>query len=167
MDLMRWLSLPLRAPLLLVLFGVAVLMGHQWALLAPASSQNSGLSLSLLFGVEGLQLLLVLIFCTMPDLLMRRVSLLMASSRSMTLLVTLLVVIAAGIYLMRLNVLTDVLIIASALLLARLDLVRAGLEATPALSILLLGSLLFGGVVLGHALPHLSVVGLAEPGGDI
>ena len=103
----------------------------------------------------------------MPDLLMRRVSLLMASSRSMNLLVTLLVVIAAGIYLMRLNVLTDVLIIASALLLARLDLFRAGLEATPALSILLLGSLLFGGVVLGYSLPHLSVVGLAEPGGDI
>ena len=167
MDLMRWLILPLQAPLLLVLFGVAVLMGHQWALLAPASSQHSGLSLSLLFGLEGLQLLLVLILCTMPDLLMRRVSLLMAFSRSMTLLVTLLVVIAAGIYLMRLNVLTDVLIIASALLLARLDLVRVGLEATPCRSILLLGSLLFSGVVLGHSLPHPSVTGLAGPGGDL
>ena len=97
MDLVRWLSLPLRAPLLIVLFGVAVLMGHQWTLLAPQVSQNSDLPLQLLLWLEGLQLLLVLILCTMPDLLMRRVSLLMASSRSMTLLVTLLVVVAAGI----------------------------------------------------------------------
>jgi len=164
MDLMRWLSLPLRAPLLIVLFGVAVLMGHQWTLLAPRFSQDSSLPLPLLFGLEGLQMLLVLILCTMPDLLMRRVSLLMASSRSMTLLVTLLVVIAAGIYLLHLNVLTDVLIVASALLLARLDLVRVGLDATPAMSMLLLGSLLFGGVVVGHWIPHAAVVTLALPG---
>merc|ERR1712216_702911 len=103
---------------------------------------------------EVVQLLLVSILCTMPDLLMRRISMRMASSRSMTLLVTLLLVVGAGIYLLRLNVLSDMLIIASALLLARLDLVRIGLDATPVTSILLLGSLLFGGVVLGHSLPH-------------
>ena len=84
---------------------------------------------------------------------MRRVSLLMASSRSMTLLVTLLVVIASGIYLMRLNVLTDVLIIASALLLARLDLVRVGLEGDALSFHSSVGSLLFSGVVLGHYFP--------------
>ena len=161
MDLVRWLSLPLRAPLLIVLFGVAVLMGHQWTLLAP---QNSDLPLQLLLWLEGLQLLLVLILCTMPDLLMRRVSLLMASSRSMTLLVTLLVVVAAGIYLLRINVLMDVLIVASALLLARLDLVRVGIDATPTFSILVLGSLLFGGVLVGHSIPHPSFVSLALPG---
>ena len=99
----------------------------------------------------------------MPDLLMRRVSLLMASSRSMTLLVTLLVVIGAGIYLLRLNVLTDVLIIASALLLARLDLVRVGLVATPLRSMLLLGTLLFGGVLLGHGLPEPDFIAVAGP----
>ena len=104
---MRWFSLPLRAPLLIVLFGVSAVMGHQWTLLSSRFSASSGLPLPLLFGLEVLQLLLVLILCTMPDLLMRRVSLLMASSRSMTLLVTLLVVIGAGIYLLRLNVLTD------------------------------------------------------------
>ena len=164
MDLVRWLSLPLRAPLLIVLFGVAVLMGHQWTLLAPQVSQNSDLPLQLLFWLEGLQLLLVLILCTMPDLLMRRVSLLMASSRSMTLLVTLLVVVAAGIYLLRINVLMDVLIVSSALLLARLDLVRVGMDATPTLSILVLGSLLFGGVLVGHSIPHPSFVSLALPG---
>ena len=49
---------------------------------------------------------------------------LMASSRVMTLVVTLLVVITGGIYLLKLNMLTDVLILASALLLARLDLIR-------------------------------------------
>ena len=164
MELMRWLSLPLRAPLLIVLFGVAAVMGHQWTLLAPQFSANSGLPLPLLLGLEILQLLFVLILCTMPDLLMRRVSLLMASSRSMTLLVTLLVVIGAGIYLLRLNVLSDVLIIASALLLARLDLVRIGLDAIPLISIVLLGSLLFGGVVLGHCLPHPGFVTVAPPG---
>ena len=164
MEWMRWFSLPLRAPLLIVLFGVSAVMGHQWTLLSPRFSASSGLPLPLLFGLEGLQLLLVLILCTMPDLLMRRVSLLMASSRSMTLLVTLLVVIGAGIYLLRLNVLTDVLIIASALLLARLDLVRIGLDATPVTSILLLGTLLFGGVVLGHSLPHPSFVVVTPPG---
>ena len=164
MEWMRWFSLPLRAPLLIVLFGVSVVMGHQWTLLSPRFSASSGLPLPLLFGLEVLQLLLVLILCTMPDLLMRRVSLLMASSRSMTLLVTLLVVIGAGIYLLRLNVLTDVLIIASALLLARLDLVRIGLDATPVTSILLLGTLLFGGVVLGHSLPHPSFVVVTPPG---
>ena len=164
MEWMRWFSLPLRAPLLIVLFGVSAVMGHQWTLLSPRFSASSGLPLPLLFGLEVLQLLLVLILCTMPDLLMRRVSLLMASSRSMTLLVTLLVVIGAGIYLLRLNVLTDVLIIASALLLARLDLVRIGLDATPVTSILLLGILLFGGVVLGHSLPHPSFVVVTPPG---
>ena len=164
MEWMRWFSLPLRAPLLIVLFGVSAVMGHQWTLLSPRFSASSGLPLPLLFGLEVLQLFLVLILCTMPDLLMRRVSLLMASSRSMTLLVTLLVVIGAGIYLLRLNVLTDVLIIASALLLARLDLVRIGLDATPVTSILLLGTLLFGGVVLGHSLPHPSFVVVTPPG---
>ena len=164
MEWMRWFSLPLRAPLLIVLFGVSAVMGHQWTLLSPRFSASSGLPLPLLFGLEVLQLLLVLILCTMPDLLMRRVSLLMASSRSITLLVTLLVVIGAGIYLLRLNVLTDVLIIASALLLARLDLVRIGLDATPVTSILLLGTLLFGGVVLGHSLPHPSFVVVTPPG---
>ena len=163
MPLMRWLTLPLRAPLLIVLFGVAVLMGHQWTLLAPQFSQDSNLALPLVFGLEGLQLLVLLILCTMPDLLMRRVSLLMASSRSMTLLVTLLVVIGAGIYLLRLNVLTDVLIIASALLLARLDLVRVGLVATPLRSMLLLGTLLFGGVLLGHGLPEPDFIAVAGP----
>ena len=164
MGLMRWFSLPLRAPLLILLFGVSAVMGHQWTLLAPRFSSSSGLPLPMLFGLEVVQLLLVLILCTMPDLLMRRISMLMASSRSMTLLVTLLLVVGAGIYLLRLNVLSDMLIIASALLLARLDLVRVGLDATPVTSILLLGSLLFGGVVLGHSLPHPGYVVVTLPG---
>ena len=164
MGLMHWFSLPLRAPLLILLFGVSAVMGHQWTLLAPRFSSSSGLPLPMLFGLEVVQLLLVLILCTMPDLLMRRISMLMASSRSMTLLVTLLLVVGAGIYLLRLNVLSDMLIIASALLLARLDLVRVGLDATPVTSILLLGSLLFGGVVCGHFLPHPSFVVVTLPG---
>ena len=43
MGLMRWLSLPLRAPLLILLFGVSAVMGHQWTLLSPRFSASSGL----------------------------------------------------------------------------------------------------------------------------
>ena len=155
MGLLRLLSLPFRAPLITVLFFVAVVMGNQWAFAAP--------EMLLLRGFDLLQLLVLLVICTMPDLLLRRVSLLMASSRAMTLLITLLIVIGSGLYVMRLNVLSDVLIIASALLLARLDLIRIGIRPTPRLSMLLLGSVLLGGVALGHLLPQPSVALFTEP----
>ena len=32
MSLLRFLVLPLRAPLLLVLFGVAIFLGHHWSI---------------------------------------------------------------------------------------------------------------------------------------
>ena len=168
MGPLRLLSLPIRAPLIVVLFAVAVVMGNQWALVAPAVMQSKGLTSGLLLtGFELLQLLVLLVICTMPDLLLRRVSLLMASSRAMTLLVTLLMVIGSALYVMRLNVLSDVLIIASALLLARLDLIRIGIRPTPRLSMLLLGSVLLGGVALGHLLPHPSLALFAEPQGGL
>ena len=68
---------------------------------------------------------------------MRQVSLLMASSRVMT-LGDLLLVITAGIYLLRLDLLGDVLILASAVLLARLDLPRVGVLPAPFASMLAL-----------------------------
>ena len=148
------LKLPLRAPMISVLFAVAVVMGHQWSIAQMQLLHSPKISLELLIAAELFQLMAVLVICTMPDLLMRRLSLVMASSRVMTLLVTLLMVIVLGIYLLRLNLLSDLLILASALLLARLDLVRLGVMTAPWRSLLLLGFVLVAGIGLGHCLPH-------------
>ena len=153
MTFLGLLTLPLRAPLLSVLFGVAIVMGNQWSLLQPEMSHHRGIPIEAFLVFEVLQVLAVLVICTMPDLLMRNVSLVMASSRVMTLLVTLLLVIVSGLYVLRLNLLSDLLILASALLLARLDLIRVGIIPTPRLSMLLLGTILFVGIALGHSYP--------------
>ena len=115
MPILRLLSLPVRAPLLTVLFFVAVLLGNHWQIVQPTFTSLYGVSAVWFWCFVLLQTQVVVVFCTMPDLLLRQVSLLMASSRVMTLVVTLLVVITGGIYLLKLNVLTDVLILASAL----------------------------------------------------
>ena len=148
------LKLPLRAPMISVLFAVAVVMGHQWSMAQLQVVHTRSVPLELLFAAEAIQLMVVLLICTMPELLMQRMSLVMASSRVMTLLVTLLLVIVLGIYLLRLNLLSDLLILASALLLARLDLVRLGVLTAPRGSLLLLGFVLFVGIGLAHCLPH-------------
>ena len=135
------LGLPLQAPMIGVLFAVAVVMGHQWSMAQLQVVHSRSVPLELLF--------------------MQRMSLVMASSRVMTLLVTLLLVIVLGIYLLRLNLLSDLLILASALLLARLDLVRLGVLTAPRGSLLLLGFVLFVGIGLGHCLPH-SLDGVAH-----
>ena len=110
MVVLRFLVLPLRAPLLLLLFGVAVVMGNHWTLLQLHLENTRNISAELFWTVEVTQVLAVVVICTMPELLMRRLSLVMASSRVMTLLVTLLMVIVLGIYLLRLNLLSDLLI---------------------------------------------------------
>ena len=167
MTFLGLLTLPLRAPLLSVLFGVAIVMGNKWSLLQPEFSHHRGIPIEAFLVFEVVQVLAVLVICTMPDLLMRNVSLVMASSRVMTLLVTLLLVIVSGLYLLRLNLLSDLLILASALLLARLDLIRVGIIPTPRLSMLLLGTVLFVGIALGHQLPHPTAGLFAEPNGGI
>ena len=155
------LGLPLQAPMIGVLFVVAVVMGHQWSMAQLQVVHTRSVPLELLFAAEAIQLMVVLLICTMPELLMQRMSLVMASSRVMTLLVTLLLVIVLGIYLLRLNLLSDLLILASALLLARLDLGRLGVLTAPRGSLLLLGFVLFAGIGLGHCLPH-SLDGVAH-----
>ena len=167
MTFLGLLTLPLRAPLLSVLFGVAIVMGNQWSLLQPEISHHRDIPIQVFLVFEVVQVLAVLVICTMPDLLMRNVSLVMASSRVMTLLVTLLLVIVSGLYLLRLNLLSDLLIVASALLLARLDLIRVGIIPTPRLSMLLLGTVLFVGIALGHQLPNPTVGLFAEPNSGI
>ena len=88
----------------------------------------------------------------MPDLPMRQVSLLMAASRVISLVITLLLVITLGIYVLRLNLLSDILIMATSILLARLDLSRIE-PPTPAITGCLLFILVISGLLVGHALP--------------
>ena len=97
MGVLRLLSLPLRAPLLSVLFVVAVVLGNHWTLLQPQFSQARGISTEWFWAFGLIQVWVVVTICTMPDLLMRQVSLLMASSRVMTHVVTFLLVNTAGI----------------------------------------------------------------------
>ena len=154
MPILRLLSLPLRAPLLTVLFLVAVVLGNHWQIVQPSFTSLYGVSSAWFWCLVLLQAQVVVVFCTMPDLLLRQVSMLMASSRVMTLVVTLLVVITGGIYLLKLNVLTDVLLLASALLLARLDLIRIGVLPAAAIGLLLMSVVVIGGIVTGTFLPH-------------
>ena len=153
MVLIRLLSLPFRAPLLLVLFGVALVLGNHWTIQQSQLGSGQGLGYQLFWPVELLQVVLVVVCCTVPDLLMRRVSLLMASSRVITLIISLLLVVTCGLVLMRANLLVNVLILSSALLLARLDLTRIGVVPPPWMTVLGLGSWLMLGIWLGHRLP--------------
>ena len=153
MVVLRFLVLPLRAPLLLLLFGVAVVMGNHWTLLQLHLENTRNISAELFWTVEVTQVLAVVVICTMPDLLMRQVSLLMASSRVLTMIISLLLVVTCGLVLLRANLLVNVLILSSALLLARLDHTRIGVVPPPWITVLGLGSWLMLGIWLGHRLP--------------
>ncbi|WP_371257690.1 hypothetical protein [Synechococcus sp. KORDI-52] len=156
------LSLPVRAPMLTVLFLVALVLGHHWQLVQPSFTSLYGVSAAWFWCLVVLQAQVVVIFCTMPDLLLRQVSLLMASSRVMTLVVTLLVVITGGLYLMKLNVFTDVLILASALLLARLDLIRIGVLPASGICLLWMSVVVIGGIATATLLPQPTLSLVAE-----
>ena len=162
MPILRLLSLPVRAPLLTVLFVVAVVLGNHWQMAQPSFTSLYGVSAAWFWCFVLLQVQVVVVFCTMPDLLLRQVSMLMASSRVMTLVVTLLVVITGGIYLLKLNVLTDVLILASAVMLARLDLIRIGVLPAAGICLCLMSVVVIGGIFSGTLLSHPSVSFFAE-----
>ena len=139
-SLVGLLLLPLRAPMLLVLFGVSAYMGLHWADVVPQLLNQADTPLQTQFAgpwfwpLQCAQALLVVVLCTMPDLLLRELSQLMAASKALTLVVTLLVVITGGLYLLHLAVLSEVLILAAAVLLARLDLTRLRLAPPPLLA---------------------------------
>ena len=154
MFLLRFLLLPLRAPLLLVLFGVAVFLGHHWSIESEHLIALQNVSPTLFWTVEVLQSLVIVLFCTMPDLLLRQLSLLMASSRVLSLITTLLLVIMVGLYLLSLSLLSDVLILASATLLARLDLTRIKVVPPPQVMAFWLAALVLVGIWLGQDLPN-------------
>ncbi|MEY4758781.1 MAG: hypothetical protein RLZZ268_279 [Cyanobacteriota bacterium] len=149
--MVRLLLLPLRAPMLLVLVAIAVYEGLQWSqpLQGVVPSGMSQLS-SLFWSLDCLHALLVVVVCTMPDLLLQRVSSLMAASRVMSLVISLLIVTVGGLYLLHLKVLTNVLILGSTVLLARLDLARVRVAPPPLLMAAVLGVLVLAGAGVGR-----------------
>jgi hypothetical protein len=142
--LLRLLVLPLRAPLLLLLVLISIYEGMHWS---TSSTQPS-----LEWALECLQAVLVVLICTMPDLLLQRVSSVMAASRVMSLVITLLVVTIGGLYLLHLKVLANVLILACAVLLARLDLARVRVAPPPLVLSASLTALVLSGAVVGRLL---------------
>lgn len=158
----RLLLLPVRAPMLLLLLAVSVYLGLNWALPFDAGSPELREMAPLLWFAQCTQAMVVVLVCCMPDLLIRRLSMMVASSRVVTLVATLLVVTIGGLYLLHLDVLSTVLILASALLLARLDLVRLRVVPPPFVLALMLALVVLVGSGVGH---ELSRRHLARPDG--
>ena len=145
--------LPLRAPLLLALLAVSVYLGLHWSVnTAPSNALNGfwATAPQLYWSAEAFQAITVVVICTMPDLLLRQLSAVMAASRVMTLLLTLLLVTVAGLYLLKLSALADVVILAAAVLLARLDLARIRVVPPPLLASVALSAYVMVGVWLGR-----------------
>ena len=164
--MLRLLLLPFRAPMLLVLLVVSAYLGLNWSTLAPqtvvlpwfpGNGQNVTLLQDLVMPLECLQAVAVVVICTVPDLLVREMSFFMARSKVLTLVTTLFLVITGGVYLMHLNVLTDVLLLGAAVLLARLDLIRIRMPMSPVGVSSGLSALVLAGVWIGH---RLHVLGL-------
>ncbi len=147
---LRLLLLPFRAPMLLLLLGVSVYLGLHWG--QPMEREGLPISTtgSLIWSAECAQAVVVVMLCCMPDLLVRRFSSLLATSRVVTLIATLLLVTVGGLYLLHLDVLSNVLILASAVLLTRLDLARIRIAPPPQLLAALLALLVVGGAGLGY-----------------
>ena len=154
MSLLSLFTLPFRAPLVGGLFLVALVMGNHWSVNESTYALNQSISVGVFWVFQLIQVIAVVVIFTIPDLLMRQVSMLMASSRVISLVVTLLMVIVLGLYVVRLHRLTDVMILASAVLLARLDLIRIGIVPPPLLTIIGFTAVLLSGIGLGWALPN-------------
>jgi hypothetical protein len=145
--------LPLRAPLLLLLLAVSVYLGMHWAgqeLPSETTHLGLGTALQLYWSVECIQAVVVVVLCAMPELLLRQLSAVMAASRVMTLLVSLLLVTVSGLYLLKLSALADVMILATAVLLARLDLTRIRVVPPPLHGAIALSTYVLVGVWLGR-----------------
>jgi len=158
-DLLRLLRLalllPLRAPLLLVLFAISIYLGVHWSFTSQQAPLAQGVLAEVFWSIDCLHAVLVVVICTMPDLLLQQVSNLMAVSRVISLVMTLLIVTVGGLYLLHLNVLANVLILGSSVLLARLDLLRQRSLPPPFLAALLFSLIVLVGAALGR---HLAVV---------
>lgn len=149
MNLLRYALLPVRAPMVLLLFGVSTYLGSRWSHTLDPQIFGSGLYRNLLLTVECLQAMVVVVVCTIPDILMHQLSTMMAYSRVVSLVGTLLLVITGGLYLLHLSVFSSVLILACSVLLVRLDLVRAEMVPPRLIAIFILCLVVMMGISLG------------------
>ena len=154
---LRWLTLPARAPMLILLALISVYLGAHWGLLQEdirSSVADQSLVDEAYWVLSLSQVVIVVSFCTLPELVLRQISLFMAASKALTLVVTLLVVVVGGMYLLYMPGFADLLVLTAALLLARLDLVR--LRVWPPAWLGLIGFnvyiLLF--MTYGHSIHH-------------
>jgi|UniRef100_UPI0040479E59 hypothetical protein len=136
--------------MLLVLFAIGVYEGLSWGH-GPAMASLPGGIPNLLWSLDCLHALLVVVVCTMPDLLLQQVSSLMAASRVVSLVITLLIITVGGLYMLHLQVLSHVLIVAATVLLARVDLARIRVSPSPAVLALAFSAIVLVGGSLGHA----------------
>lgn len=158
-DVFRLILLPIQAPWLLVLMVVSTYLGIHWSRpMDPDVSTVSSLA-TLVWSAECLHAMVVVIVCTLPHLLLRQISVLMAANRVITLVITLLLVTVGGLYLLHLEVLSNVLILGSAVLLARLDLVRIRVVPPPLLMAAVMSVVVLSGVNLGRWINSASLSG--------
>lgn len=146
---LSYLLLPFRAPMLPILVLVSTYLGLDWSLSRQAAAGQATMD-GLVWAMECLQAVGVVVLCTLPDLLLRQISSLMASSRVVSLVASLLLVTVLGIYMLHLQMLANVLILGSSVLLARLDMARVRLVPPPLITVLLLVVLVLGGASLGR-----------------
>jgi hypothetical protein len=156
-SFLRLLMLPLQAPMLLLLLAVSTYLGLHWSRPLVQDETQLGALGTLVWSAECLQALVVVVICTMPLFLLRQISSLMATSRVLSLVMALLLVTVGGLYLLHLEVLANVLILGSAVMLARLDLIRIQVVPPPLVmagvfSVLVLGGASFGRVLANNAL---------------
>ncbi|BBL86278.1 hypothetical protein PMYN1_Chma469 (chromatophore) [Paulinella micropora] len=151
--LLPWLLLlPIRAPMLILLLVISIYFGMHWSGQELQVLGMRGIEAHWFWTVETTQAILVVIICTMPDVLLHQISLFMASSRVVSLIVTLLLVITGGLYLLNVSVLSNVLILASAVFLARLDLTRIRIAPRPEVMSIALSILVIVGIWIGRDL---------------
>ena len=150
--LVRVLMLPAQAPMLPVLLLVSILMGMHLSLSLEQVDGRLTAQAEQHWSAECVQALAVVIVCTIPDLLLRRLSWMITTSPGLSLVVALLSVTIVGLYLMNIRELANVLVLGSAVLLARLDLVRIRMLPPPLVVALSLGVIVLGGLLLGRHL---------------
>ena len=151
-GLISLLLVPLQAPLLLLLLAVSGYLGAHITTEAGMIRGVAAGASPVLWGMECLQAMVVVVLCSIPDLLLRQVSALMTASRVLSLVITLLIVTMGGLYLLHLNVLANVLILASSVMLARLDLARIRIVNPSLLITALLALIVLAGMTVGHLL---------------
>ena len=137
--------------MLLVLFAIGVYEGLSWGH-RPDMAFLPEVLPNLVWLLDCLHALLVVVVCTMPDLLLQQVSSLMAASRVASLVITLLIITVGGLYMLHLQVLSHVLIVASTVLLARVDLARIRVSPSPAVLALAFSAIVLAGGGMGHSL---------------